>query len=47
MSQQIEKPVLMIIDGELQGQKWVMHGDELTIGRGGEAVTFLGLKCPD
>lgn len=41
MSQQSEKPVLMIIDGELQGQKWVMHGDYLTIGRGGEADIVL------
>jgi hypothetical protein len=36
-----EKPVLMVTEGELQGQKWVMHGDVLTIGRGGEADIVL------
>jgi hypothetical protein len=41
MNQVSEKPVLMIVEGELQGQKWVMHGDELTIGRGGEADIVL------
>lgn len=41
MNHTTEKPVLMITDGELQGQKWVMHGDELTIGRGGEADIVL------
>lgn len=41
MNQVSEKPVLMVVEGELQGQKWVMHGDELTIGRGGEADIVL------
>ena len=36
-----EKPVLMITDGDLSGQKWVMHGNELTVGRGGEADVVL------
>jgi len=41
MTQVSEKPVLMIVEGELQGQRWVMHGNELTIGRGGEADIVL------
>lgn len=38
---QSEKPVLMITDGDLQGQRWVMRGDALTVGRGGEADIVL------
>ena len=41
MSQSNDKPVVMIVEGELRGQKWVMHGEELTIGRGGEADIVL------
>jgi DNA-binding winged helix-turn-helix (wHTH) protein len=41
MNQVNEKPVLMVTDGELRGQKWVMHSDALTIGRGGEADVVL------
>lgn len=28
-----DKPVLLVIDGPLRGQQWVMHGDELILGR--------------
>jgi DNA-binding winged helix-turn-helix (wHTH) protein len=31
---ELEKPVLLITDGPLSGQQWVMHDDELIIGRG-------------
>lgn len=41
MNMASEKPVLMITEGELRGQRWVMHGDEITIGRGGEADIVL------
>lgn len=29
-----DKPVLLIVEGEMRGQQWVMHSDELLIGRG-------------
>lgn len=28
-----DKPVLLVAEGPLRGQQWVVHGDELTIGR--------------
>jgi DNA-binding winged helix-turn-helix (wHTH) protein len=31
---ELDKPVLLITDGPLSGQQWVMHDDELIIGRG-------------
>jgi hypothetical protein len=31
----------MVTEGELRGQRWVMHGDTMTIGRGGEADIVL------
>lgn len=31
-----EKPVVIVVDGPLKGQQWVMGDDELIIGRGGE-----------
>lgn len=31
-----DKPVLVIVDGPLRGQQWVMHDDQLVIGRGAE-----------
>lgn len=31
-----DKPVLIIVEGPLQGQQWVMHSDQLTIGRGAQ-----------
>ena len=31
-----DKPVLLVVDGPLRGQQWVMHDDALTIGRGAE-----------
>ncbi len=30
-----DKPVLLITDGELRGQQWVLYSDELLVGRGG------------
>jgi len=33
----MEKPVLIIVEGPLRGQKWTMHGEELVIGRGGSS----------
>ncbi len=30
-----DMPVLMILDGPMRGQQWVMRGDALTLGRGG------------
>lgn len=31
-----DKPVLLVVDGPLRGQQWVMHGDALVVGRGAE-----------
>jgi DNA-binding winged helix-turn-helix (wHTH) protein len=31
---ELDKPVLLITDGPLSGQQWVMHNDELIVGRG-------------
>lgn len=31
-----DKPVLLMVYGPLRGQQWVMHGDQLVIGRGSE-----------
>jgi DNA-binding winged helix-turn-helix (wHTH) protein len=31
---ELEKPVLLITDGPLSGQQWVMHDEEVVIGRG-------------
>lgn len=33
-SPDLDKPVVMITEGPLRGQQWVMHGDQLLIGRG-------------
>lgn len=30
-----DKPVIIITEGPLRGQQWVMHNDQLVIGRGG------------
>lgn len=30
-----DKPVLLITEGELRGQQWVLYSDELLVGRGG------------
>ena len=29
---ELDKPVLLITDGPLSGQQWVMHNDELIVG---------------
>ena len=34
-------PVLIILEGPLRGQQWVMRGDELLIGRGGHCDIVL------
>lgn len=31
-----DKPVLVIVEGPLRGQQWVMHQDEMIIGRGSD-----------
>lgn len=31
-----DKPVLVVVDGPLRGHQWVMYGDQLIIGRGGD-----------
>jgi DNA-binding response OmpR family regulator len=31
-----DKPVLIMIEGPLRGQQWVMQGESLTLGRGGD-----------
>jgi hypothetical protein len=36
-----EKPVLIVIEGTMAGQQWVMHKDSLTIGRGGDCDIVL------
>lgn len=36
-----EKPVVIVIDGPLKGQQWVLDGDELTIGRGGDCDVVI------
>lgn len=30
-----DKPVLLIVEGEMRGQQWIIHGDQFRIGRGG------------
>jgi len=30
-----DKPVLLIVEGEMRGQQWMLHRDEVKIGRGG------------
>src|SRR5262245_36820913 len=34
MSEHDEKPVLIILEGEQTGQRWIIEGDEFLIGRG-------------
>lgn len=41
MTQVSDKPVLIIRDGEAAGQRWVMHNDEVLIGRGAECDIVL------
>jgi DNA-binding winged helix-turn-helix (wHTH) protein len=41
MNKSDSKPVLIVVEGELQGQQWVMHSQELTIGRGGNCDIVL------
>ena len=36
-----EMPVVIVIDGPLKGQQWVLDGDELTVGRGGECDVVI------
>ena len=36
-----EKPVIIVIDGPLKGQQWVLERDELTIGRGGDCDVVI------
>jgi hypothetical protein len=36
-----DKPVLIVVEGPLAGQQWVMHGQSLTIGRGGHCNVVL------
>ncbi len=41
MTQAADKPVLIIRSGEAAGQRWVMQGPEVLIGRGGECDIVL------
>jgi hypothetical protein len=43
MSEAVDKPVLIIHEGEKAGQRWTIREDELIIGRGGEC----GLVLPE
>ncbi len=36
-----EKPVLLVVEGPLRGQQWVMHTDQLIIGRGAECQLVI------
>jgi hypothetical protein len=36
-----EKPVLIVIEGTMAGQQWVLHSDSVTIGRGGDCDIIL------
>lgn len=36
-----DKPVLLVIDGPLRGQQWVMHSDQLVVGRGAECNIII------
>src|SRR5690606_32760376 len=41
MSQAFDKPILIVRDGEAAGQRWVLHGDDIVIGRGPECDIVL------
>ncbi len=41
MSEAIDKPVLIIHEGERAGQRWTIREDELIVGRGGECDLVL------
>ena len=41
MSDAVDKPVLIIHEGEKAGQRWTIREDELVIGRGGECDLVL------
>lgn len=36
-----DMPVLIVIDGAMAGQQWVLHSDSVTIGRGGDCDIIL------
>lgn len=36
-----DKPVLIVVEGALAGQQWVIHGDSVTIGRGAHCDIVL------
>lgn len=40
-SEQKGRPVLLVIDGEMRGHQWVMYGESLVIGRGGECEVVI------
>src|SRR5688572_21293968 len=41
MSEQSDKPVLIIMEGEQAGQRWTIEGDKFVVGRGGECELVL------
>ncbi len=41
MSEQSDKPVLIIMEGERAGQRWTIEGDTFVVGRGGECELVL------
>jgi hypothetical protein len=41
MPQTFDKPILVVREGEAAGQRWVLHGDELLVGRGTECDIVL------
>ncbi len=41
MSNAIDKPVLIIHEGEKAGQRWIIRDPELIVGRGGECDLVL------
>lgn len=41
MSDTIDRPVLIVTEGEKAGQRWTIHEDQFVIGRGGECDLVL------
>jgi len=40
-----EKPVLLVVEGPLRGQQWVMHDDQLLVGRGSECQMVISERA--
>jgi pSer/pThr/pTyr-binding forkhead associated (FHA) protein len=38
---EIDKPVIVVVEGPLRGQQWVMHGKQLVVGRGADCDAVI------